>query len=136
MNSHLDCSVCGELSFEFPVYLVLEESKPAVKVQDAAKRPEVTDKTKKLEKRITPQEETKPGIQTAILKEFIPTPCVFLDRQCVLVLLYNTSIPSFFILEVTRPQPVMKPEEPTKAVAEEEKTIVVEKTAPVTGRGI
>ncbi len=89
-----------------------------------------------MEKRITPQEETKPGIQTANLKELIPTPYVLLDRQCVLVILYNTSITSFFILEVTRPEPVMKAEEPTKAVAEEEKPVVVEKTPPETGRGI
>lgn len=61
---------------------------------------------------------------------------MFLERWCVLVILYNTSIPSFFILEVTRPQPVVKAEKPTKMVAEEEKTIVVEKIAPETGRGI
>lgn len=42
----------------------------------------------------------------------------------------------FFILEVTMPQPVVKAEKPTKMVAEEEKTIVVEKIAPETGRGI
>jgi len=46
---------------------VLKESKPkaAVKAPEAAKRPEVTDKAK-LEKRIPPQEETKPGIQTVM----------------------------------------------------------------------
>lgn len=56
-----------------------------------------------------------------------------LERQCVLVILYSTSIPSFFILEVTKP--VMKVEEPTKKVAEEGKPIV-EKITPETGRGI
>ena len=69
--SEVESRVCAELSVEFPfVYLVLEESKPqaAVKVQEAMKRPEVTDKTDKLEKRVTPQEETKPGIKTRIPK--------------------------------------------------------------------
>lgn len=69
----------AELSVKFPVYLVLEESKlpAAVKVQEAAKRPEVTDKTKKLEKKVTPKEEPKPGIQTKFLKELIPALSVF-----------------------------------------------------------
>lgn len=46
---------------------VLKESKPqpAVKVQEAAIKPEVTDK--KLEKKISPPEETKTGIQIIIL---------------------------------------------------------------------
>lgn len=46
---------------------VLEESKPqpAVKVQEAAIKPEVTDK--KLEKKISPPEETKTGIEMIIL---------------------------------------------------------------------
>lgn len=39
------------------------------------------------------------------------------------------------MLEVTKPQPALKAEEPTKTVAEEEKP-VVEKIAPETGRGI
>lgn len=41
----------------------------------------------------------------------------------------------FSMLEVTKPQPVKKAEEPTKKVAEEEKTIT-EKISPETGRGI
>lgn len=63
------------------IYFVLEESKPqaAVKVQEAAKKPEVIDKTKKLEKKITPQEEEKPGIH---LKKIILTPCVFRKTVC------------------------------------------------------
>lgn len=70
--------VSAELSVEFPVCLVLEVSKPqaAVKVQEAVKKPKVTDKTEKLEKKVTPKEETKPGIQTRFLKELIPTLCV------------------------------------------------------------
>lgn len=69
-------SVFGELSVQFLVYFVLQESKlqAAVKVQEAAKKPEATDKPKTLEKRITPQEETKPGTQQIILEELIPTP--------------------------------------------------------------
>lgn len=39
------------------------------------------------------------------------------------------------MIEVTKPQPVKKAEEPTKKVAEEEKTIT-EKISPETGRGI
>lgn len=40
------------------------------------------------------------------------------------------------MLEVTKPQPVIKAEEPTKTVVEEEKPIVIEKIAPETGIGI
>lgn len=66
----------GGFSVEFLMYFVLEEIKPQrapPKVQEDAKKPEVTDKPKKLEKRITPQEEVKQGIQRLVLKEFIPT---------------------------------------------------------------
>lgn len=42
----------------------------------------------------------------------------------------------FFILEVTKPQPVAKAEEPTKIVVEEEKPVMVEKIAPQTGISI
>lgn len=54
---------------------VLEESKPPVpvKVPEAPKKPEVTDQTKKVEKRVTPQEEVKPGILSVILKEMMQT---------------------------------------------------------------
>lgn len=57
---------------------------------------------------------------------------MFLERQCVLVVQFNSL---FSMLEVTKPQPVKKAEEPTKKVAEEEKTIT-EKISPETGRGI
>lgn len=63
----LACRVCGELLLNFLYTFVLKESKPqpAVKVQEAAIKPEVTDK--KLEKKISPPEETKTGIQIIIL---------------------------------------------------------------------
>lgn len=65
-------SVCGKLSVQFLVYLVLEESKPqaAVKLPEAAKKPEATDKTKKVETS-PPPEETRPGIHKVVLQGFI-----------------------------------------------------------------
>lgn len=68
----LEKSVCGELSVQFLVYFVLEESKPqaAVRLPEAAKKPEATDKTKKVETRSPSQEETRPGIQTVVLQGF------------------------------------------------------------------
>lgn len=78
---------------------------------------------KKSEKGITPQEETKPGIHMITL-------CVLLEGSGDTSQAFTNL---FFMLEVIRQQRVVKAAEATET---EEKPVVVETTAPQTGRGI
>lgn len=71
-------------SFEVLVYLVLEEIKPHAAAKEAAKRSEVTDQTKKMEKKRSA--EAKPGI-LIFLKNPQQDGCAFL---CVPVVLHVT----------------------------------------------